>query len=97
MSKKITTSSADPAYISFDAWFLQKIEEFAAANNEATADAWLAAMRAKTAAEEAVNAVVTIVDANTSIMSQEVVVEAFDAVFNQWVSQFNVQFAVEEI
>jgi hypothetical protein len=41
MSKKITTSSADPAYISFDAWFLQKIEEFTAANNEATADTWL--------------------------------------------------------
>ncbi len=97
MSKKVTTSSTDPAYISFEAWFLQKIEEFTAANNEATADTWLSAMRAKTAAEEAANAVVTIVDANTSIITQEVIVEEFDAVFNQWVSQFNVQFAVEEL
>ena len=97
MAKKVTTSSTNTAYISFDAWFIQKIEEFTAAGNEATADTWLTAMRAKTAAEEAANAVVTIVDANTSIMSQEVIVEEFDAVFNQWVAQFDVQFTVEEV
>lgn len=94
---KITMSSTDPNYRTFDEWFDQKINDFIAGGNEATADAWIAAMRAKTAAEEASDSTVTKVDANSVIISKPVVVDEFDAVFNQWVAQYNIQFAYEEV
>ena len=97
MAIKVTTSSADSGYIPFDVWFTNRVEEFMANGDETNADAWLAAMRAKTAAEEAAGATVTKIDENTAILSEEVVVEQFDNVFNQWVNQFNVQFTAEEV
>jgi hypothetical protein len=93
MSVKITTTSP----VSFDAWFTQKIEEFMNTSQEEKADTWLAAMRAKTAAEEAANATITVVDDRTVILSDNIQVPEFDTVFNQWVAEHNVQFAFEEV
>jgi len=97
MQKKITMSSADANYVPFDTWFTARIEEFLARGDEENADAWLAAMKAKTEAEQAIGATTSVIDDNTVTMSHEVVVEAFDNVFNQWVNQFDVQFTFEEI
>ena len=93
MSIKITTTST----VSFDSWFTQKIEAFITGGQEAQADSWLAAMRAKTAAEEAAGIVITIVDANTTILSANVVVLEFNTIFEQWIAESNAQFVYEEV
>jgi len=97
MSLKITMTSSDSNYRSFEEWFDQKTTEFVAAGNDTTAEAWISAMRAKSAAEEAADATVTKIDANSVVLNKQVVVEAFDAIFTQWVAQYNVQFTYEEI
>ena len=97
MGIKLTTTSSHPDFKPFDMWLKEKIAELKAANDFASADAMTNAVLAKTQAEEAAEVTIQYVDANTVIVSNPIVLPAFDAVMDQWIAQYSITINGEEV
>lgn len=98
MATKVTTVSLDPNFKTFEDWSAQKISEFNANGNSATADAWVAALSAKAAAEASTPGYTrSVVDQNTVILSTTATTPEFEAIFEQWKTEYDVEFVAEEV
>jgi hypothetical protein len=97
MATKMTMTSADPAFTPFGVWFKNKVTQFESNGDTASVEQFNNAQAAKVNANIAADASVIEQADGSVIMTNNVQVAEFDVIFNQWVTQYNVQFASEEV
>ena len=93
----MTMTSTDPAFIPFGIWFKNKVTQFELNGDTASVQQFNNAQQAKVDANTAAGASVIEDGENSVIMTNNAYVAEFDVVYDQWISQYNVQFTFEEI
>jgi hypothetical protein len=97
MATKTTMTSTDPAFKKFNTWFADKIAEFEANGNTASIEQFNNAYNAKSTSNTAAGATFLENEDGSIIQTNNVIVPEFNVVYDQWVSQYNVQFTSEEV
>ena len=97
MATKTTTTSTNPAFKKFVIWFEDKIAEFEANGDTASVTQFNNAQNLKNYAMTAASGTVTEQPDGSFIVVNNQIVPEFQVVYDQWVSQYNVQFTNEEV
>jgi hypothetical protein len=97
MATKTTTTSTNPAFKKFVIWFEDKIAEFEANGDTASVTQFNNARTLKNYAMTAAGATLLENEDGSIVQTNNVKVNEFQVVYDQWVSQYNVQFTNEEV
>jgi hypothetical protein len=97
MATKITMSSSDSEFKSFTSWYTEKLAQFELNGDLAAAEQFNNAYNAKTNANAAAGAILVENEDGSITQTNNVIVPEFEVVYNQWIAQYNVQFAYEEV